>query len=153
MNTSLIITAQALNFINKISIETVVAMITASTRSINTIIGTIVSNNNINFIKQDLVDLDLDFLVSVISQLVKEQENDNPRESVKYSLISLNNILLEINKELLIMKESVDYHNKKFFSSWRSLDCSININLLKQHKIILNSRYKILSNLLQIYKK
>jgi hypothetical protein len=156
--TSLILTAQTLNFINKIGIETIITMISTSTTSITNIFSYITrldnnkNNYNLTTIKQDIINLDLEFIISVISQLIKEQTLNNSKESIKHALIGVNNILLEINRELLIIKESIDYHYKKYFSSMRSLDCNISMNLLKQHKLILSSRYKILSNLLQIYK-
>ena len=158
-------TLNLINQVNKLSLDLIIAAISTTTKSITGAISYIYnldsSMTSVSFIKQSLINLDLDFLVGVIARLTLEQEHNtqehntqnNMQDSIKHALDGVNNILTDINKELIILKDAITYHNSKYFVSWRSLDCSSSINLLTSYKNILNSRYNILCNLLQIYKK
>jgi len=41
-------------------------------------------------------------------------------------------------------------HEKKYFNKWRQFDCSINIETIKKHEIVLIKRYKLLRDIIMV---
>ena len=95
--------------------------------------------------------LDLEYKITIIDCIIKEQKNkqDIPK-SINYALDALNTILEEINIELDKIKNKIKYHRVKYFYSWRVLNCNSNIARLDEHKKILDQRYLILIDMLKI---
>lgn len=142
--------------INKLGTDVVISAVTTTTSSVIRVLSYITAMDHLGTqdIKNRLVDIDLEFFITVLDQLVKEQKEKINKESVKLALVGMNNILEEIHKELNIIKETIEYHQSKYFSSWRSFsNCSYSIDSIKKHKDILHQRYEILTDLLSIYNK
>lgn len=100
---------------------------------------------------KQLSDLDLEYRVSIINELVKDCCN-NDNELIHKAVLGLNDILGKINKELQQIDELIRNHSKKYFNSWRDFNCDGLIDEIKHHKKILEERYKILIDLLNLYK-
>jgi hypothetical protein len=127
-----------------------VNVLLATTSSLYTTIIYLTTSDKLstNKLLVQLKEIDLEYTVSIIREVAKECTTDHA--SIKKALLGVNEILEQINCELLKMKEGLDYHNTKYLSSWRRF--SFDLATLKQHKNILDNRYKLLIDLLKIYK-
>jgi hypothetical protein len=147
--------ANAATVVNKLGTDVIITAVTTSTGAIGRVLGYITSMDHLGVedIKKKLEDIDLEFFINVLDQLVKEQKDKKTVKSVKIALIGMNKILEEIHKELNTIKESIEYHQSKYFPSWRSFNCGYNIDSIKKHKDLLYQRYEILTDLLTIYNR
>lgn len=145
--------ANTMSVVNKIGVDVLISTATATTASIGKLTTYILTTDQqgVDNIKKGLEDIDLEFLIEVLDQLIKEQEGTYATESVKKAMVGVHKSMEEINKELKVIKESMEYHQSKYFASWRGFDCSYSIETIKKHKNVLYKRYKILTNLLKIY--
>lgn len=150
-----IFSGKALTAINTAGTNLIINTITTTTTSIFGVLKTITTTSGPKvkeYIDQIKV-IDLEFTITILDQLVKEQEDKVLQESVKRALVGVNEILLNIHKELKILEESIRYHNTKYFNDWRSFSSTASIELIKQHNDILKNRYNMLFELLKIYSK
>ncbi len=104
---------------------------------------------------QDTLELlDLEYYIKVINKLLNEYGSASDlMGSVKESLFGVEKILQKIHDELIIIKEAYDKHKNKYFYKWRTFQCKYNIETIKKHKLVLNSRFDMLVKLLIIYKE
>jgi len=107
----------------------------------------------INEIKQKINIMDLQFTITIIKQIIQEQNNnfDNLQESVKKAILGVNYVLKKIEKELKEIIKNLEYHETLYFNQWRNLDCDNNINEITNLNKILMKRYNLLIDLLKIY--
>lgn len=114
-------------------------------------INYISSETNHAKIFHELFKLDLEYRISIIDELVKDSCNiDNIL--IHKAILGLNEILNNINKELQQIDEMIRMHNKKYFSNWRDFNCDELVHSVKHHSDVLNKRYKMLIELLALYK-
>jgi hypothetical protein len=129
---------------------------TSTTGSIGSVFSylTAYDQPRIQQVIDDLAEIDLEHTVRVIGELIKEYDDNqtNLSEPIKKALLGVNQILEKIDNELSIIREAIEYHETKYFNSWRSFNCKCNVETIKQHKNILDMRYNILINLLKISK-
>ena len=132
--------------------DILIKTVTNTTSSIVSMTGYLMTSSQpgINEIVSTLKKIDLEFTVGIIEELVKEQEGKELEESVKKAMIGVNETLGLINQELDSMKQAIEYHNTKYFNSWRSFSWTGNVNNIKDHNEILKNRYMILFELLKI---
>jgi len=149
---SVIFSAKTLSFINTVGIDVIGKTISATTTSIASIITHFASVDQagINEFKKVLEEIDLEFKIGVLEELVKEQKGDAPI-SVKKALMGVNDILVKIEVELKTIKKAFEGHQQKYFRGWRTFDCSCNIDTIKRHSELLESRSDELKDLLKIY--
>ena len=150
MNTILLGT-KALNLVSGISTELLIQTVKTTSNGIIGTIKYISSYNNIDItlLKKDLENIDLENKIIIINQFIEEIENTkNIKESIKSSIKSVHDILDKINIELESIKEDIEYHQTKYFNSWRTLCCDNKIENLKTHDSILNNRFDLLVKLL-----
>lgn len=102
-------------------------------------------------VKNELDKIDLEFFVSVITELIKENQDKEYNIPIRNAMYGVNQILENIDNELRMIKEAMDEHDKKYMKSWRNFNCKCNIQEIKLQKKILVKRYRILINLLKIY--
>lgn len=142
-----------LSFVNTMSAGLIIKTLTVTTRSIYDMIRYISSSNEpkLQEVIGDIKQLDIEFSVSVIENFIKEYEHENLSDAIKRAMLGVNESLEVINEQLISIKELIHEHNSKYFSSWRSIDCSENMSKIKDAKHILNSRYKILMTLMMIF--
>lgn len=128
----------------------IINMIFATTSSIYSSIRYLVSSNQkcYNKVITQLKELDLDYVIGVLRELVSECGQKLEYNSIRKALYGVNEILEQINEELNRIKEAYDYHKTKYLTSWRTF--RYDLTTLKQHKNILDSRYTLLIDLLQI---
>jgi len=126
---------------------------------LNTISGTINSINyiitndsipEVNIIKNKIIQMDLNSKLEIIHSLIKELNEEKLKEFQKISLKSIEILIDEINKELIDINQKINYHNSKYFSSWRSINLDNNINQLNDHNILLDKRLDNLIKLLNL---
>jgi hypothetical protein len=149
---SVIFGAKTLSFINSISMDVIGKTISVTTSSIGSMISHFASMDQPGIVEfqKALEDVDLDFKVGVLEELVKEQKGSAP-VSVKKALMGVNDVLIKIDVELKTIKEAFEYHQTKYFNSWRTFDCSCNVETIKRHSKLLDKRTQILTELLKIY--
>lgn len=152
---TVVLSSKATSIISSIGTDLIIGTITSTTSSIVGVIRylTVSTQPGVSDIMDIISSTDLEFTLSVLEQLVKEQEGKKINESVKKALLGVNEILDSINNELSSVKKAIQYHNSKYLSGWRSVSWEGNVNTLRRHNIILTHRYKILFDLLKIYNK
>lgn len=150
---SLIIGTKALSVISGLSSELLIQTIkTTSTGIINTISYISTYNKvDLTYIKKDLDEFDLENKITIINKFIEEIENKkNIKESIKYSIISLHDVLEKINNEINKIKEDIEYHQTKYLNSWRSLDCSNKLEIIEKNNKLLDNRFEMLVKLLSV---
>lgn len=152
---AVVLGSSATSVVSGVGTSLIINTITTTTSSIGSVIKYLVTSGQpgIGDLTNILIGIDLEFTISIIHQLVKEQENKQLNESVKHALVGVSEILEKINKELDSIKKAVEYHNSKYMSIWRSFSWDGNIIILKSHNEILKHRYNLLFELLKIYNK
>lgn len=135
------------------SINTIINTVTFTSNSICKTLDYMARSDNIYVqdMSAKLEEIDLEFNVSIIEELMKEISDKNiDSTTFKKAIAGVNNILNKIHKELTEIENSIEYHNAKYFSTWRTFDCNFTIDNIIKHKNILDMRYKILVDLLKI---
>lgn len=147
--------AQTVSVVNRVGTDMLISVVTTTAGSVGKLITyiTAMDHPGIDQIKNSIEEIDLEFFISVLDQLVSEQKGTHPPESVKKALLGVHGVMEEIQKELHAIKESLENHQSKYFASWRSFDCNYSVGSLKKHKDVLHQRYKVLTNLLTIYRQ
>ncbi len=153
-----------LPIINTVGLNLIIKTITTTTSSICSILSHISKQeaHSIQSYFKELKDLQLEYTINVIEQLVREQErkqldteldqtHNEMYTSIKVALIGVHEILDTIHSELKPIKEAVDYHKTKYFYTHRSFECTCRITTLKKQREDLLYRYRFLIDLLQLY--
>jgi len=152
--TTLIKTIFESKTISSITFDIIIKTLTTTISSISNMIKYLYKDKfEINEIINILTLIDLEYTVIIIDQLIKEQDINKLNESLKKSLVGVTEILIKIDNELNSIKKAIEYHNTKYFKSWRKFYWNGNLEILKQHNTILVHRYNILFKLLKIYHK
>ena len=152
---SILITSKVFNIASTIGTDIIIKSLTVTTRSVGSLISTIYSYDepSIIQIKNKLIDIDLEYMVNIIEEVVKDcnkLDKNNIPISITKAIHGVTEILDKIHDELTSINQSIIDHEKKYFHKWRSFNCKYNIQSIKKHKIILDSRYNILIDLLKI---
>ena len=148
---SIIIGTKALTMVSGISTELLVQTIKTTSSGILTTIRYISTYNNIDItlLQKELENIDLESKINIINQFIEEIEaKKNIKESIKSSIQTVHEILEKIKKELDLIKEDIEYHQTKYFHSWRSIYCDDKIGNIKSHNEILDKRFDLLMKLL-----
>jgi hypothetical protein len=95
---------------------------------------------------QLLVETDILVKIKKIEQLSKEfKESEESgtyfKESIKMSIIDIDQVIQNINQTCLQMQEKHKYHESLYLNTWRSADCSLQISSLKSSCGILEKRF------------
>lgn len=110
----------------------------------NTLIYMSQSNENTSIHKyhNELVSLDIEFKLKSIQAWIQELDKDNKKISETYNTIinGVKDVCLEMNKEIQSINEKIQYHQTKWFHSYRTLMIDDEINKIKQLNKILNER-------------
>lgn len=147
------LTGKATTLVSTLGCDLIISTITRSTKGICSVLTYFATSNHsgIKEIINQLDQTDLEFYISIIEQVVNEQEGKELPVSVKKALIGVNDILTLIHKELDEIKKSLEYHETKYFNTWRSFSLQYNIETIKKHNDLLKNRYSVLIELLKIY--
>ena len=149
---SVIFGAKTLSFINTVGVEVIGKTISVTTNSIGGLVTHFMKMDQpgIMEFKKTLENVDMEFKIGVLEELVKEQKGTTP-VSVKKALMGVNDVLVRIDAELKTIKQAFEYHQTKYFKGWRKFDCSCNIETIKRHSQLLDNRSRVLTDLLKIY--
>lgn len=150
--TSVILGARTLSFMNSLGMEVIGKTINVTTSSIGGLVSHFMKMDqpDIMDFKKTLEEIDLDFKISVLEELVKEQTGQAPI-SVKKALFGVNDVLVKIDAELKTIKDAFEYHQTKYLNGWRRFDCSCNVETIKKHSRLLDDRSRVFTDLLKIY--
>lgn len=149
---SVIFGARTLNFMNSVGVEVIGKAVNVTTGSIGSLVSQLMHSKepDVVHIQKTLEEIDMEFKISVLEELIKEQHGVAPI-SLKKALLGVSDVLVKIDAELKTIKQALDYHQTKYFKNWRSFDCSCNIQTIKHHSRILDERLKVFTDLLKIY--
>jgi len=149
---SVIFGARTLNFMNSVGVEVIGKAVNVTTGSIGSLVSQLMHSKepDVVHIQKTLEEIDMEFKISVLEELIKEQHGVAPI-SLKKALLGVSDVLVKIDAELKTIKQALDYHQTKYFKNWRSFDCSCNIQTIKHHSRILDERSKVFTDLLKIY--
>ena len=148
---SILLGTKALTMVSGLSTELLIQTVKTTSTGIISTIKYISSYNNVDLtlLQKDLENIDLENKINIINQFIEEIEGKkNVKESIKSSIQSVHDILEKINKELESIKEDIEYHQTKYFNSWRSIYCDDKIGNIKSHNEILDKRFDLLMKLL-----
>ena len=151
---NILVGGQAVSILSKVGTDLVITTLTSTTGAVCGALSYIYTSDQpgLHKVKDELEKIDLDHTVEVIRALVSEHDkNEEMKDSVKKALLGVNEVLSKIHNELMEIKKSIEKHNGKYFSSWRSFDCKCNIKTIIRHKELLDKRYKMFLELLGIY--
>lgn len=153
---SILMGSRAVSILSGVGTNLLVSTITTTTSSVCGIVRSISSSNQpgLEYVKAELEKIDLEHNVTVIQELIDEQKvakDEEVKNSVKQALIGVNQILEKIHKELKTIQEAMNHHQTKYFNGWRSFNCKCSIKNIIKHKELLDTRYKMLVDLLKIY--
>lgn len=149
---SIILGSKALALVSGASYDILIQTIRGTSGTIIQTIKYITSNSNnidLSILIRELQIFDLENKINIINQFIEEIENrKNIKESIKYSILSVHEILEKIKEELDLIKKDIEYHMTKYLNSWRSLNCDDKIVNIKLHNEILDKRFDLLIKLL-----
>lgn len=106
--------------------------------------------SGISHLKFELDKIDLLIKVNIVDSFIHELDNTKISNSVKSSLISVENILFKLKKEIDDITNLIKDHNEKWFAYWRYLDYTAYLENIKIHNNILDKRLDLLLKLLQV---
>lgn len=72
---------------------------------------------------------------------------DLSNDPIELCLLSLNEVIQDINNDLLAIDRKVGYHNTKWFSSWRTLNVKSLLDILSMHSKLLDLRFNDLAKI------
>jgi len=153
---TLILGGKTTQIASNIGTNLIISTITTTTTAIINVLdylttSTYYKTNGISELITNIQEMDLEFTIVVIEQVIREQNDKQLPESIKRALLGLNDILTQIHIELNTIKESIENHTKKYFNNWRYFQCNITTITIRKHYEILKSRHTILFDLLKIY--
>lgn len=103
-----------------------------------------------NYNIQDILnETDIKATLKTLDVFVKEiDENEN--KTLHIALENLNNIIEELHTTMNQIKSDCEYHTTKYFSNYRKLDLSKYCEIIKQKNNILEKRFNLLVQVMQV---
>ena len=150
---TLLIGAQTINIATTLSKDLLFKAVYSTSMGIVNLCKYMVETNKpyMKDVNKLLSRLDIKAKITILHDLIKEQEHNELNKSVKRSLIYVSEALDNIHKELDGINKQIETHKKKWWQSYRTLDCSENLMNIDYHNKILDKRVEMLVNLLKIY--
>lgn len=102
-------------------------------------------------IKEVLSETDIQATLKTLDEFVKEIDEQN-NKTLHIALENLNIIIEEIHTTLNLIHIECEYHKTKYFSGYRKLDLSNFCNTIKKKNKILDKRFNLLIQIIQINK-
>lgn len=84
----------------------------------------------------------IELLCNQLPKTIKEDTGAN-ETAINFCLENLHDMVIRIREDLKQIKSKIDYHNSKWFVSWRSLDARKELSNLKLHTKLLEERYDL----------
>lgn len=115
--------------------------------------------NNINSIfyystdvDKVLRDLDVGNKIKMLEEMTKsiEKKCKGNHKIMEMSLASIHDMIIKIREDLKKINQRIEKHKKKYFASWRSVNCSKELNDLVSHCDILDKRFNYLVRAIEI---
>jgi len=97
-------------------------------------------NNDIDHDNNQII---IDTKLDVVNTKVQTQYSNQYKSlssAIKYLCITLNNI----HNSMTNIKQKIEYHNTKYFNSFRKLDIELEMNLIKKEHNILLGRFDLI---------
>lgn len=151
---SLLLTGKTIGVIRTLGVDVIFHTLQTTSSIIGSSISYIsaIECSSIDSIKNKLQDLDIEKTINIIHHFILElKTNNNIKESIKLSIISITEILQKIQIEFEDIKKDIEYHMSKYFYTWRSINCDDKLHNISNHVIILDKRFEILIKLLSVY--
>lgn len=153
MMESLILGGTVIAFAGAVGTDLIISAVQTTSRGVINGINYIYSSDRTgaDHIKLVLIKLDIMTKVAIINSFINELNEDSEQlESITTSLISVENVLQNIEKEIKSVNRIINEHNQKWFASWRTIDYNHHIEAIRLYNQILDTRVDLLLKLLQI---
>ena len=102
-------------------------------------------------IQEVLTETDIQATLKTLDEFVKEIDEHN-NKTLHIALENLNNVIEEIHTILNQIQSDCEYHKTKYFSYYRKLDLSNYCNTIKKKNKVLDKRFNLLIQIIQINK-
>lgn len=104
------------------------------------------------YVDKSLSKLDIGNKIKIMELMCKDIANVDKHnsESVNYCLENLHDMIIRIREDLKQISYIIKSHKDKYFTAWRSVDVKEQLNNLKMHTSLLDSRYDLLVKTLTI---
>ena len=134
------------NFIKKLDIEYHINLISIILKNYNKS-GTI-------DIKEHICDKSVIFTVlhENYTGLNKDELTQKLENPIQMSLMYLSLIIREIHNDLTVINRQIEYHNSKWFNSWRTMNIRKYLETLEVHNTILINRFNDFMKICVAYK-
>ena len=106
-------------------------------------------STNVDIVLQDL---DISNKVKMIEEITKNINDEQHSKILEMSLESIHDMVIKIREDLKAIDTKIAIHKKKYFANWRSVSCKKQINNLILHCKILDKRFALLIQCLDIVK-
>ena len=105
-----------------------------------------------NDVDKVLRDLDVGNKIKMLEEMTKsiEKKCKNNHKLMEMSLASIHDMIIKIREDLKKINKRIERHKKKYFASWRSVNCSRELNDLVSHCDILDKRFNYLVRAIDI---
>ncbi len=132
------------NAYNTISVDALLSSIKNICKNITNVAIYLRSSNknNMTELLNELESLDIEMKVQIIETFIDELMIKN--ESVKIALFGIGFVLHKIKDDYALLHDSINYHNSKWFSSWRTFDYNVMLLNIKKNNALLDNRFDML---------
>jgi len=125
--------------------------ITYSASNIYSILTKLTRLREKNDITEYLMQSDLEKTLIVIDTLIKSMVNKKLSSPIRVAIQNLTDILAITEKELNDIHEKLEYNESLYvLRSWRSYDCTLNLDRIKQYAQLLDKRLDLVIKLFSI---
>lgn len=150
--TSAIVLSSTLGTIGtNVIVSTISTTITSIIISLKTIAGCYVNHPTITNVLDNLNNYDFEFKTSILRHIIEEHKHLNSIDSIKESLLGVNEVLSEIHIQVAELEKCILDHNKKYFTSWRTFEWNGNVKIFTNLNEKLDRRCNYLFDILKIY--
>lgn len=108
------------------------------------------SGVDLSQVTQTLERLDVEAKLKCLATLVAAIDENHCSPPVRVALISLTSSVHEVDQSLQILRNAVEYHRSRFFSSWRACDFAEPLSLLETYTKRMTQRENSLLKMIAI---
>ena len=151
---SITLGGQAVSLLSLVGSDVILnSLVNSSNAVMNTVMNIMIYDSvDILHYTNKIQQLDLQYTVTIINELIVNYNKTEMTNVIKKALIGLTEILDLIHDQLLKVKESIDNHQKKWFNSYRNFECKCSLITLENYSKTLDRRFNIFVEMLKINK-
>jgi len=121
------------NFIKKLDIEYRINLISTILKKYN-------KTKTVD-IKEHICDKSVIFTVLDNRSLTESMKYKSASDPLQISLMYLSSVICEIHNDLMMISKQIEYHQSKWFNSWRTVNIKRYLDSLETNNLILSNRF------------